>query len=174
MSATEFARDAAAEAMPDAMLSTAEKNRAAASLTLAMLALGLFGLSVLWSLVAPDQHGVAQVVMAFASLLVAAPVLRAAWRSLREPGLNGVTDQLVALATLGAWATGNLVTAVLLPVIMIFGEALEGIATMLAPLTEIPWGAGRFLHVRTMRFLARPVMTREANNCAGLEVRDVR
>jgi heavy metal translocating P-type ATPase len=39
--------------------------------------------------------------------------------------LHGITDQLIALAMLGAWATGDLLTAALLPIIMIFGHVLE-------------------------------------------------
>uniref|UniRef100_UPI001044E70B heavy metal translocating P-type ATPase n=1 Tax=Pseudomonas aeruginosa TaxID=287 RepID=UPI001044E70B len=58
-------------------------------------------------------------------LLVALPVARSAWDSLRHPSLHGVTDQLIALAMLGAWASGDLLTAALLPIIMIFGHVLE-------------------------------------------------
>jgi heavy metal translocating P-type ATPase len=58
-------------------------------------------------------------------LLVAVPVMRSAWYSLRYPSLHGITDQLIALAMLGAWATGDLLTAALLPIIMIFGHVLE-------------------------------------------------
>ncbi len=50
---------------------------------------------------------------------------RSAWDSLRHPSLHGVTDQLIALAMLGAWASGDLLTAALLPIIMIFGHVLE-------------------------------------------------
>jgi cation transport ATPase len=57
--------------------------------------------------------------------LVAVPVMRSAWYSLRYPSLHGITDQLIALAMLGAWATGDLLTAALLPIIMIFGHVLE-------------------------------------------------
>lgn len=60
-----------------------------------------------------------------ASLLVAIPVLRSAWYSLLHPSLHGITDQLIGLAMLGAWATGDLATAALLPIIMIFGHILE-------------------------------------------------
>jgi heavy metal translocating P-type ATPase len=63
--------------------------------------------------------------LGFASLLVAVPVMRSAWYSLRYPSLHGITDQLIALAMLGAWATGDLLTAALLPIIMIFGHVLE-------------------------------------------------
>ncbi|UVK93714.1 cadmium-translocating P-type ATPase [Pseudomonas atacamensis] len=107
------------------LLSSAEQRRAARQLTLAMLALGLLGLGLLWRWMLPEQTGVSQLLLGFASLLVAVPVMRSAWYSLRYPSLHGITDQLIALAMLGAWATGDLLTAALLPVIMIFGHVLE-------------------------------------------------
>lgn len=107
------------------LLSGAEQRRAARQLTLAMLALGLLGLGLVWRWLMPAQIGVSQLLLGFASLLVAVPVMRSAWYSLRYPSLHGITDQLIALAMLGAWATGDLLTAALLPIIMIFGHVLE-------------------------------------------------
>ncbi|NHW98222.1 heavy metal translocating P-type ATPase [Pseudomonas koreensis] len=107
------------------LLSSAEQRRAARQLTLAMLALGLLGLGLIWRWLMPEQTGVSQLLLGFASLLVAVPVMRSAWYSLRYPSLHGITDQLIALAMLGAWATGDLLTAALLPIIMIFGHVLE-------------------------------------------------
>lgn len=107
------------------MLSGAEQRSAAWQLTLAMLALGLLGLGLIWRWMAPEQSGVSQLLLGVASLLVAVPVVSAGWHSLRHPSLHGVTDQLIALAMLGAWATGDLMTAALLPIIMIFGHVLE-------------------------------------------------
>ncbi|MGZ7458052.1 cation-translocating P-type ATPase [Pseudomonas sp. Ma2-10] len=107
------------------MLSSAEQRSAARQLTLAMLALGLLALGLAWRWLSPEQTGVSQLLLGFASLLVAVPVMRSAWYSLRYPSLHGITDQLIALAMLGAWATGDLLTAALLPIIMIFGHVLE-------------------------------------------------
>ena len=111
--------------MSDSMLTSAEQRSAARQLTLAMLALGLLVLGLVWRWRAPDQNGVSQLLLGVASLLVAVPVMRSAWYSLRFPSLHGITDQLIALAMLGAWATGDLLTAALLPIIMIFGHVLE-------------------------------------------------
>jgi heavy metal translocating P-type ATPase len=58
-------------------------------------------------------------------VLVGVPALQAAWRSLRYPDLHGITDQLIALAFIAAWATGDLITATLLPLIMMVGHVLE-------------------------------------------------
>ncbi|WP_439879524.1 cation-translocating P-type ATPase [Pseudomonas prosekii] len=107
------------------LLSSAEQRSAARQLTLAMLALGLLALGLIWRWLSPEQTGVSQLLLGFASLLVAVPVMRSAWYSLRYPSLHGITDQLIALAMLGAWATGDLLTAALLPIIMIFGHVLE-------------------------------------------------
>ncbi|WP_431481624.1 cation-translocating P-type ATPase [Pseudomonas thivervalensis] len=107
------------------MLSSTEQRIAARQLTLAMLALGLLALGLVWRAWSPQQSGVSQLLLGFASLLVAVPVMRSAWYSLRYPSLHGITDQLIALAMLGAWATGDLLTAALLPIIMIFGHVLE-------------------------------------------------
>jgi heavy metal translocating P-type ATPase len=107
------------------MLTSAEQRSAARQLTLAMLALGLLILGLVWRWLAPDQSGVSQLLLGVASLLVAVPVMRSAWYSLRFPSLHGITDQLIALAMMGAWATGDLLTAALLPIIMIFGHVLE-------------------------------------------------
>lgn len=107
------------------LLSVDERRRAARQLSLAMLALGLLGLGLAWRWLVPEQEGVSQLLLGIASLLVAVPVLRSAWHSLLHPSLHGLTDQLIGLAMLGAWATGDLATAALLPIIMIFGHVLE-------------------------------------------------
>ncbi|WP_434608737.1 cadmium-translocating P-type ATPase [Pseudomonas sp. D2-30] len=114
-----------AQATAAPMLSSAEQHAAARQLTLAMLALGLLALGLAWRGWSPGQNGVSQLLLGAASLLVAVPVMRSAWYSLRYPSLHGITDQLIALAMLGAWATGDLLTAALLPIIMIFGHVLE-------------------------------------------------
>lgn len=102
-----------------------EQRSAARQLSLAMLALGLLGLGLAWMWIAPGQAGVGQLLLGAAAVLVGLPVIRSAWYSLRHPDLHGITDLLIALAMLGAWATGDLLTAVLLPVMMIFGHVLE-------------------------------------------------
>lgn len=108
-----------------AVLSRDEQRSAARQLSLAMTALGLFALGLAWNGLAPSQAGVGQLILGAAALLVGVPVLRAAWHSLRHPDLHGITDLLIALAMLGAWAVGDLITAVLLPIVMIFGHVLE-------------------------------------------------
>ncbi|MBB4233254.1 heavy metal translocating P-type ATPase [Rhizobium mongolense] len=107
------------------LLTANEKQSAAVQLTLAMIAFCLLVLGTGWRWLFPDETGVSQLLLAAASLIVAIPVLRSGWHSLRHPSLHGITDQLIALAMLAAWATGDLLTAALLPIIMIFGHVLE-------------------------------------------------
>jgi len=107
------------------VLTRDEQRTAGRRLALAMTALGLLLLGLLWTWRAPGQSGVGQLLIGVAALLVALPVVRAGWHSLLHPDLHGITDLLIALAMLGAWATGDLMTAVLLPIVMIFGHVLE-------------------------------------------------
>lgn len=107
------------------LLSEAERRQAGWQISIAMIALGLLALGLAWPLLSPGNGQVGQIMLAAAAALVAVPVVRAAWHSLRHPSLHGVTDQLIALAMLAAWATGDLTTAAFLPIVMIFGHVLE-------------------------------------------------
>jgi heavy metal translocating P-type ATPase len=107
------------------LLERAEKLILALRLTLAMLAAGLLLLSLLWAWAFPQESALANLVAGGAAILVSLPVLAAAWHSLRHPSLHGVTDRLIALALVGAWAAGDLMTAAVLPIVMILGHVLE-------------------------------------------------
>ena len=107
------------------VLSTVEQRLLGLRLSLSLIASGCLVVSAIVRIAKPDQGDVAELVAGFAAILVAVPALTAAWRSLRHPGLHGIMDQLIALALLGAWATGNLVMAALLPLVMTIGHVLE-------------------------------------------------
>lgn len=107
------------------LLARAERLLLAVRLTLAMLAAGLLFLSLGWAWAFPEDEPLANLMAGLAALLVSVPVLAAAWHSLRQPSLHGVTDRLIALALVGAWASGDLVTAAVLPIVMILGHVLE-------------------------------------------------
>ena len=108
-----------------ALLSQTEQRALALRLTLALAAAGCLILSVGLEALNPSQRDVAQLVAGIAAVLVGWPALTAAWRSLQHPDLHGITDQLIALAFIAAWASGDLVTASLLPLIMTVGHILE-------------------------------------------------
>ncbi|MGF6674283.1 heavy metal translocating P-type ATPase [Paraburkholderia tuberum] len=106
-------------------LSATEQRAMTRHVALALLAGGLLALSTAWHAFAPADETLAQVLAGLASLVVAGPVFASAWHSLKSPSLHGVTDRLIALAMLAAWAVGDMATAALLPIVMTFGHALE-------------------------------------------------
>ena len=110
---------------PGIALSATERRTVTRQIALALLAGGLLLLSMAWRYFAPGGAQLAEVLAGLASLLVAGPVFAGAWYSLKSPSLHGVTDRLIALAMLAAWATGDMTTAALLPIVMTFGHALE-------------------------------------------------
>ncbi len=107
------------------LLARAERLLLALRLTLAMLAAGLLLVAVGWQFAFPAETDLANLVAGAAAALVAVPVLGAAWQSLRHPSLHGVTDRLIAVALLACWASGDLIAAALLPIVMILGHVLE-------------------------------------------------
>jgi Cd2+/Zn2+-exporting ATPase len=107
------------------LLDRAERFILGLRLTLALAALCLLVVAGGMRLLLPAQRGVADLVAGLAAALVAIPVFTEAWASLRHPSLHGITDRLVALALIAAWATGDLMTAAFLPIIMTLGHILE-------------------------------------------------
>ena len=133
------------------LLTPEERRHMAIQLTLAMTTIGLILLSLLWRTFSPEQSAISDLLAGVAWLVVAVPVFRAGWHSLRHPDLHGVTDLLIVLAMLGAWALGDLITAALLPVLMIFGHILEersvmGTRQAIAGLTQLTRSRTRRLH----------------------------
>ena len=104
------------------LLSKSEEISLGVRLTLSLIAGGCLILSAALQFLAPNQIDVAELVAGVAALLVAVPALSAAWQSLRYPDLHGITDQLIALALIAAWAAGDLMTAALLPLVMTLGH----------------------------------------------------
>ncbi len=94
-------------------------------LTLALAALCLVSVAGGMYFLLPADRGIAELVAGVAAGLVAIPVFVEAWASLRRPSLNGISDRLVALAVIACWATGDLMTAAFLPIIMTVGHVLE-------------------------------------------------
>lgn len=107
------------------LLNRAEQRILAMRLSLSLAAAGALVVSIGLALLDPSQRDVAQLVAGVAAFLVGIPAIMAAYQSLVRPNLHGITDQLIALAFLAAWANGNLITATLLPLIMMIGHILE-------------------------------------------------
>jgi Zn2+/Cd2+-exporting ATPase len=110
---------------PTTLLNRAERLVLGLRLTLALAALCLLIVAAGIHFLIPSQRGIAELVAGVAAALVAIPVFVEAWQSLRHPSLHGITDRLVALALIAAWATGDLMTAAFLPIIMTIGHVLE-------------------------------------------------
>ena len=104
---------------------TAKKFSLGVQLIAAMLATGMLLIAVVLRAAWPDDRFLSDLVAGGAAILVAAPILAAAWNALVHPGLHGMSDLLVALALIAAWATGDLMTAAILPIVMIAGHVLE-------------------------------------------------
>jgi len=134
------------------LLARAERWLLGAQLTLAMLSAGLLALAVAWEFLVPGAAALANLVASLAAALVAVPVLADAWRSLRRPSLHGIADRLVALALLAAWAAGDLMTAAVLPIVMILGHVLE--ERSLLGTREAVRALGRLAETRARRLLA--------------------
>ncbi len=146
-----------------------EKRSAGSQLALAMLALGLLVLALIWMWLVPEQPGTRQLILAAAAALVAVP--GGARRVGQSPASESAWhhDQLIAIAMLGAWVTGDLLTAVLLPVIMILGHVLEERSVI--GTQEAIESLGKLTHVRARRIGADGEIT-EVDN-AHLKVGDL-
>ncbi|HTU47950.1 MAG TPA: cation-translocating P-type ATPase [Bryobacteraceae bacterium] len=107
------------------LLNQAERIVLGLRLTLALAALCLVSVAGGMYFLLPADRGIAELVAGVSAALVAIPVFVEAWASLRRPSLNGISDRLVALAVIACWATGDLMTAAFLPIIMTVGHVLE-------------------------------------------------
>src|SRR5580658_4024305 len=150
------------------LLERAERLLLGLRLTLALVALCLLIVAAGMKYLFPAQAAVAELVAGAAAALVAVPVFVEAWASLRHPSLHGITDRLVALALIAAWATGDLMTAALLPIIMTIGHVLEE-RSMLGS-QEAVRALSRLTEVDTRRLL--PDGTSELIPSAQLRVGD--
>ncbi len=135
----------------DGLLSAAEQRSLSVRLTVSLIAGGCLVVAGIVRLWKPDQAEVAELVAGVAAALVAGPTMTAAWRSLRQPDLHGILDQLIAIAVLAAWASGDLVTAALLPLVMTVGHILE--ERSLLGSQEAVRALGRLTHTRARRVL---------------------
>ncbi len=110
---------------PVPLLDRAERLLLGLRVSLALAALCVLIVAEGMRLLVPSEADLAELVAGISAALVAVPVFVEAWNSLRHPSLHGITDRLVALALIAAWATGDLMTAALLPIVMTLGHLLE-------------------------------------------------
>jgi Zn2+/Cd2+-exporting ATPase len=110
---------------PAVLLNRTERLILGSRLSVALAALCLVAVAGGMRLFIPSERGISDLVAGVGAALVAIPVFVEAWQSLRHPSLHGITDRLVALALIAAWATGDLMTAAILPIVMTIGHVLE-------------------------------------------------
>ncbi len=107
-------------------LTLSERARIVIQLGSAMLATGLLCVGLIEQHFGPPElANIAELIKALAACVVAIPIFWEAARGVLSHDPHTIIDQLVTLATLAALATGDFVTATLIPVIMAIGHFLE-------------------------------------------------
>jgi len=107
-------------------LTVSERAKIVIQLGSAMLATGLLGVGLIEKYFGPPElENIAELIIAVAACVVPIPIFWHALLGLLSQDPHAIIDQLVTLATLAALATGDFVTATLIPVIMALGHFLE-------------------------------------------------
>ncbi|HME69704.1 MAG TPA: cation-translocating P-type ATPase [Myxococcota bacterium] len=107
------------------VLSIEERRRISARLGAGLAGAALLGLGTLLVRLAPDQWQVGELVRGLAAIVVGTPVLVSGVRGIVTGDTRRATDQLVAIAVLAAAASGNMVTATLIPLFLEVGRLFE-------------------------------------------------
>src|SRR6202040_1499124 len=90
-----------------------------------LVGIGLLVLGTVLKRAAPDQWQVGELCRALAAAVVAVPTLVSGLRGVVTGDTRRATDQLVAIAVLAAAATGDFVTATLIPLFLEVGRLFE-------------------------------------------------
>jgi len=106
-------------------LSADERQRISVRLGAGLAGLGLLGLGTLMVRLIPDQWQIGELCRALAAAVVGVPTLVSGVRGIVTGDPRRATDQLVAIAVLAAAATGNFVTATLIPLFLEVGRLFE-------------------------------------------------
>src|SRR5581483_2852589 len=108
-----------------ATLAPEERRRIGQRLGAGLIGLGLLALGTVLMRVQPEQWQVGATLRGLAALVVAAPTLVNGVRGVVTGDTRRATDQLVAIAVLAAAATGDFVTATLIPLFLELGRLFE-------------------------------------------------
>jgi Cd2+/Zn2+-exporting ATPase len=112
------------EGMPVA-LAPEERRRISVRLGAGLAGVGLLGLGTLLLRLAPDQWQIGELFRGLAVVVVGVPTLVSGLRGVLTGDTRRATDQLVAIAVLAAAATGDFVTATLIPLFLEVGRLFE-------------------------------------------------
>src|SRR6202040_1677172 len=107
------------------VLAPEERRRISVRLGAGLTGIGLLGLGTLLLRLVPDQWQIGELCRALAAAIVAVPTLASGLRGIVTGDTRRATDQLVAIAVLAAAATGDFVTATLIPLFLEVGRLFE-------------------------------------------------
>ena len=110
---------------PSGALAPKERRRISVRLGAGLVGVGLLGLGTLLVHLAPDQWQIGELLRASAALVVGIPTLVSGLRGIVTGDTRRATDQLVAIAVLAAAASGDFVTATLIPLFLEVGRLFE-------------------------------------------------
>ena len=106
-------------------LSSEERRRITSRLGAGLVGVALLGLGSLLLRLAPDQWQIAELLRGLAAIVVGAPILASGIRGIVTGDTRRATDQLVAIAVLAAAASGDFITATLIPLFLEVGRIFE-------------------------------------------------
>jgi heavy metal translocating P-type ATPase len=107
------------------VLSLEERRRISVRLGAGLAGVGLLGLGTVLMRLSPDQWQIGELCRALAAAVVGVPTLISGVRGIVTGDTRRATDQLVAIAVLAAAATGDFVTATLIPLFLEVGRLFE-------------------------------------------------
>jgi heavy metal translocating P-type ATPase len=113
-----------AENLPGALGET-ERRRISVRLGAGLAGIGLLALGSLLVRLAPDQREIGELCRGLAAAVVGIPTLISGIRGMVTGDTRRATDQLVAIAVLAAAATGDFLTATLIPLFLELGRLFE-------------------------------------------------
>jgi Zn2+/Cd2+-exporting ATPase len=102
-----------------------ERRRISTRLGAGLVGIGLLALGSLLVRLVPDQQEIGELCRGLAAAVVGIPTLVSGLRGIVTGDTRRATDQLVAIAVLAAAATGDFVTATLIPLFLELGRLFE-------------------------------------------------
>jgi Zn2+/Cd2+-exporting ATPase len=106
-------------------LAADERRRISLRLGAGLIGVGLLALGTILMRLSPEQWEIGEMCRALAAAVVAVPTLISGVRGVVWGDTRQTTDQLVAIAVLAAAATGDFVTATLIPLFLEVGRLFE-------------------------------------------------
>src|ERR1700680_481821 len=106
-------------------LAPEERRRISVRLGAGLVGIGLLALGTLLKRLSPDQWEIGELCRGLAAAVVGIPTLISGLRGVVTGDTRRATDQLVAIDVLAAAASGDFVTATLIPLLLEVGRLFE-------------------------------------------------